>query len=475
LLITARLGDPLSYILTINPSVTGQVTFHEGNTQLTTASVDPSGLVMVTLPPLGIGSHSIEARFAGNNTHAPSSATAQFKIIGLAGLAFTSSNNPAPVDTNITLTLTVSKPAGTSVAPTGSVAFRENQRPLGSAPLVNGAASITIPASTLGTGDYGLLATYSGDQFYEAATTPILVQTVLLKPTVTTLRVTLSDTVNLRATVSSNGQPVTSGNVLFGLSNDRAEVPVVQGVAHYSGPPNKLLGLTVAALYLGNSTFEFSSAQPRLVLAPVNGFSFQYAALAPSELIALFGQVLGTPTSNATATIAGSDQVARAVSFYFVSPTQATFALPDDLPEGPATLTYISGTGLTHAVDLEIVRTAPGIASKDATGQGPPAAQILRVHNGQATFEDLSGPIAFHGDTLYLILYATGVRHAKAPVTCTVADRTMTAAFAGAQGGFRGLDQINLPLDPTLAGTGSVGLNCTADGRVSNTVQLLFP
>jgi uncharacterized protein (TIGR03437 family) len=160
---------------------------------------------------------------------------------------------------------------------------------------------------------------------------------------------------------------------------------------------------------------------------------------------------------------------------YFASPTQATFALPDGIPNGTAILHYVNGLGQTYAHDVHIERIAPGIATATADGTGPPAAQLLRVHNGVSTFEAFSGTIPFHGDALYLILYGTGFRHAASPVTCTAAGRTMTAAFSGAQAAFPGLDQINLPLDATLAGAGSVGLNCTADGRVSNNVLLVFP
>jgi uncharacterized protein (TIGR03437 family) len=47
--------------------------------------------------------------------------------------------------------------------------------------------------------------------------------------------------------------------------------------------------------------------------------------------------------------------------------------------------------------------------------------------------------------------------------------------FAGAQGGFAGLDQLNIgPLPRSLAGRGNVMMTLTVDGVAANTVQLNF-
>ena len=48
----------------------------------------------------------------------------------------------------------------------------------------------------------------------------------------------------------------------------------------------------------------------------------------------------------------------------------------------------------------------------------------------------------------------------------------ITAAYAGAQGVFVGEDQINILLPQTLAGAGLVSVILTADGQVTNGVQI---
>jgi uncharacterized protein (TIGR03437 family) len=47
-----------------------------------------------------------------------------------------------------------------------------------------------------------------------------------------------------------------------------------------------------------------------------------------------------------------------------------------------------------------------------------------------------------------------------------------TAAYAGAQGGYAGLDQVNVQLPASLAGSGVVNVNLTVDGQTSNTLQV---
>jgi uncharacterized protein (TIGR03437 family) len=45
-------------------------------------------------------------------------------------------------------------------------------------------------------------------------------------------------------------------------------------------------------------------------------------------------------------------------------------------------------------------------------------------------------------------------------------------AFAGAQGEFAGLDQVNLQIPASLAGRGNVPVIVTVDGQTTNTVTI---
>ena len=87
-----------------------------------------------------------------------------------------------------------------------------------------------------------------------------------------------------------------------------------------------------------------------------------------------------------------------------------------------------------------------------------------------------TAPISFGGDALYLVLYGTGIRNRtdNANVTCAIGKLTLPVLYSGAQGGFAGLDQVNVALPSTLQGAGTVNVVLTADGKASNTVTLQF-
>jgi hypothetical protein len=82
--------------------------------------------------------------------------------------------NPVLLSTSIPLTVTVLSPVG---MPTGIVNFLDSATLLGSAPLLNGTASLAV--STLTAGSHMLIATYSGDANFAEAASGVLTQTVV--------------------------------------------------------------------------------------------------------------------------------------------------------------------------------------------------------------------------------------------------------------------------------------------------------
>jgi len=75
-------------------------------------------------------------------------------------------------------------------------------------------------------------------------------------------------------------------------------------------------------------------------------------------------------------------------------------------------------------------------------------------------------------DAVYLVLYATGLRHA-ASVAVTINGVSVPVGFAGAQGVYDGLDQLNVgPLPTSLAGAGSARLVLVADGQTVSDVTV---
>ena len=81
---------------------------------------------------------------------------------------------------------------------------------------------------------------------------------------------------------------------------------------------------------------------------------------------------------------------------------------------------------------------------------------------------------------VFLILFGTGIRHLTGlgDVAATIGGVPVPVLYAGEQGEFEGLDQVNLgPLPPELSGRGELSIELTVEGSTSNktTVSLSGP
>jgi uncharacterized protein (TIGR03437 family) len=73
-----------------------------------------------------------------------------------------------------------------------------------------------------------------------------------------------------------------------------------------------------------------------------------------------------------------------------------------------------------------------------------------------------------------LKLYGTGIRGrgTLASVTCTIGGVAARVLYAGPQGGFAGLDQVNVVLPRSLSGSGLVSVQLSVDGLAANPVEV---
>jgi penicillin amidase len=133
---------------------------------------------------------------------------------------------------------------------------------------------------------------------------------------------------------------------------------------------------------------------------------------------------------------------------------------------------------------------APRLISADGSGRGPAAGNLLRIaSDGTPRWEPLAlydaalgrfvaAPVAFGPDAeqCYLVLYGYGLRQpaAAAGVKVYVDDTILEALYAGAQGAYADLDQVNALLPRSLAGRGEVDVWVGIEGRTSNRVRILL-
>jgi uncharacterized protein (TIGR03437 family) len=235
-------------------------------------------------------------------------------------------------------------------------------------------------------------------------------------------------------------------------------------------------------------------------LAAVVSAASYLPGLAPESIAAAFGtslalttQVAGTnplPTSLAGTSLRVKDRVGveRLAPLLFVSPGQINFLIPAGTAIGDALLTCTNGNGTVSTRLIQIAVVAPGLFSANASGEGIAAAQALRVKaDGSQSYEPVAqfdqaqnkfvskpidlGPAT---DQVFLVAYGTGIRlrSSLSAVTSTIGGAASVVSYAGPQGEFVGLDQLNVLIPRSLVGRGDVDFIVVADGKVANTVRV---
>jgi uncharacterized protein (TIGR03437 family) len=233
----------------------------------------------------------------------------------------------------------------------------------------------------------------------------------------------------------------------------------------------------------------------------VSAASFASAPVAPESIVAAFGTDLATatlaadvtplPTELAATTVRIRDSAGMEVlaPLFFVSNAQVNYLIPGGAATGAATVNVTAGDGFVSSGTIQIAPVAPGLFAANANGKGPAAAVALRMKaDGTQVYEPVvqfdavqqrfvSVPIDLGPATeqVYLILFGTGLRFRSSlmSVTATLGGTSMLVPFAGPQGDFVGLDQVNVgPLPRSLAGRGEVDVALTVDGEVANIVKI---
>ncbi len=264
-------------------------------------------------------------------------------------------------------------------------------------------------------------------------------------------------------------------------------------------------GNTFVAGALGRSSnrgavYALTAPANKTSIACVSAASFVRNALATESIIAAFGdelaksvevaatQPLPTALAGTSVSLRDSAGVERLAPLFFVSPGQINFQVPAGAAPGRAEVSVIRDGETVATGSPMIEAVSPGLFSADSTGRGPALGLALRVKaDGSQQFEPIARyddeqkrfvatpiDLGAANDKVFLILFASGARHRNSldGVSVRIGGENSAALYAGPQGTFVGLDQINVLLPRSLAGRGEVDLSVLVDGQEANRLKV---
>ena len=350
-------NTPVTITETVPPGVTGTVTFSNGTTPIGTAPI-VGGVATITVPSLPVGSDPITATTSGdaNNNPATSSATIVTVTPGTPVLVapIVSSNNPPP---NTPVTITEPIPSGVS----GPVQFFDGGTLLGTAPIVNGQASLTVPSLPVGTNQVTVTAV---DSFTNGTVTSPPTQVTVAKAAIT---ITLASSAN----PSAPGQPVTFSATLHAGAS---------GLVTFLDGTTVLGTGTINAGGVATFTTSVLASGSHPITASYAGDS-SYSAATSAVLTEVIDRI---PTVTTIAASAPAQLLHTGVTF------TANVTAPS--PNATGTVTFMEGTTILGKATLSanggviVTLTTNANAAFATTGLVTGSHQIVAVYSGDSTF-----------------------------------------------------------------------------------------
>src|SRR3989449_343869 len=226
-----------------------------------------------------------------------------------------STPNPSVFGQAVTLTAMVTPVRPDTIAPTGTVVFKDGATTLGVVTLVNGSASLVT--SALAAGAHSLTASYSGDLEFSASTSAVRIQTVNPGQTTTTLTSTpnpslAGQTVTLSTTVTAVAPAVgvPTGTVTFrDGATALATVTLANGTASLTTSTLTVGSHSLTAVYNGSANFlgstsptvtQVVNAQTTTSLSSTPNPSVFGQAVRLTATVTPVAPAVGTPTGTVT-------------------------------------------------------------------------------------------------------------------------------------------------------------------------------
>jgi uncharacterized protein (TIGR03437 family) len=242
-----------------------------------------------------------------------------------------------------------------------------------------------------------------------------------------------------------------------------------------------LTGLCAAVSAAAGGPVTVSAASGTAPVAPGSIVSIYGANMATNGLSA---NVVPLPTNlgGTTATITDSAGFKAVLPLFYAGPTQINAQIPAGVHTGPATIAISAPSG-SQTGTVQVAAVAPGMFSANQTGKDVAAADIVtNTGGGSQTVGEVADcrpgtcvgiPLDVSSGQAALVLYGTGVGSvALSSVSVQIGSQTLPASYAGPAPTYVGLDQVNVMLPASLAGSGTVNVTVLVAGTPSNVLTV---
>jgi hypothetical protein len=263
----------------------------------------------------------------------------------------------------------------------------------------------------------------------------------------------------------SAAAPVSPGSLVSIFATDSAITAALP-----SAPSNTCLGNLMVTLN------DFSGVKTPL--------SLFYVAPAPTSLGPI--QINGPVQINAQIPQTVATGAASFTVSIFAPPPTPPVTTPPTPPIAPCKTPQ---TGIAQKGAITVAAVAPALFSANGTGKGVASGMVSDLITGKTVnvamcpitapkclapafiFNPI--PDVLSGGSV-LVLYGTGIenRPALSAVSVTIGSQTLPVLYAGPSLVFPGVDQVNVALPSSLAGSGTVYVTVSISGTTSNQVTL---
>jgi endoglucanase len=233
-------------------------------------------------------------------------------------------------------------------------------------------------------------------------------------------------------------------------------------------------------------------------LTALSAASVSVARAASGSLVSVYGsgftdqtdQQHGAPypqtLAGVTVDVTDSSGATVTAGLLYASPVQVNLQMPALLAPGRATIAVMHNGSKVASGTIQVAAAGAALFTTNSAGYGLAAAWLVRVApDGTQTYVPVAqydaaqnaivpAPIDFGdgSDTLFLLLYGTGIAPGSGSVEIGGVSAPVT--YAGPQGQYPGLDQVNIKLPPSLAGAGQVNVDLVSGGVAANAVTVVF-